>query len=102
MTINTAIQCDRNPCPSFRCYFAFRGNRCRPRAGANESCADSLRILSIMKEPIKDNKTTTNGVYAVQKIVSMVVVTSSRVSGGMDRAFSFLPGVMINRRIRLI
>jgi hypothetical protein len=80
---NTAIQCDRNPCLSFRCYFAFRGNRCRPRAGTNESCADSLRILSIMKEPIRDNKTTTNGVYAVQKIVSMVIVSTSRVSGGM-------------------
>jgi hypothetical protein len=62
-------------------YFLSRGNRCRPRAGANESCAESLRILSIMKEPIRDNKSTTNGVYAVQKMVSMIIVSCSRFFG---------------------
>ena len=55
-----------------------------------------------MKEPIRDDKTTTNGVYAVQKIASMIIVSCSRFSGGRGRAFSFLPGAMINRRIRLI
>jgi hypothetical protein len=59
--------------PRLSVYFQVRVSR-KPgcgRAGANRMCAESLRNACTMKEPIRDNKNITNGMYAVQNIGSM-------------------------------
>src|ERR1700730_12226480 len=69
---------------SVRCDTSAAANVCCVLLAVNRCRANNLRTLCIMKEPIRESTTITNGTYAVQKIASMnheLLFVSTRLGG---------------------
>src|SRR3984893_789345 len=90
------------PRQSVRCDTSAAANVCCVLLAVNRCRANNLRTLCIMKEPIRESKTMTNGTYAVQKIASMnheLLFVSTRLGGADMFVRQGIPTLPRQRRV---